>query len=338
MPGDRIRTEQLRSDDAAVLRECVTSIVRDLAGPAASVIEVARRPHPGRGWYGAAILTVRLASGEERQLFWKDYGDERGPQPKPARQREREWRLYRDFLAQADLGTPQYYGSVWDEAAGRYWLFLELVSGQPLAAAEFPLWRDTARWLARLQAQFRERAPDHRLTDCLFRQTRDHFRSDADRAVDAAAGISRGLADQLQPVLDQYDRIAAAMLRGPPALVHREFHPDHVLVDTRGNTPRLCVIDWEHASLGSGLYDLAELTYQLPAPQVEQLLADYRDQLVRVRQPVVDSVAVRRSLAACTVHHSIKRIRKINRAAGRESSLGSLVARAVESMHQVLNS
>ena len=60
------------------------------------------------------------AGGESFRFFLKDYGFSRQSKDAPEARRDRELRVYRDLLAGADLGTPAYYGSVWNEQVGRF--------------------------------------------------------------------------------------------------------------------------------------------------------------------------------------------------------------------------
>src|SRR5262245_56840964 len=90
--------------------------------------------------YTSEVVTVRLAGGEAFRLFFKDFGSSRLAKDDPERHRDRELGVYRDLLAEADLGTAGYWGAVWDGSAGRFWLLLEFVDAVPLSSCRFEWW------------------------------------------------------------------------------------------------------------------------------------------------------------------------------------------------------
>jgi hypothetical protein len=69
--------------------------------------------------YDTYIVKVQLAAGDEFKFFLKDFGFSVRPKDSPKQRRERELRIYQDLLAEADLGTARYYGSILDESQGQ---------------------------------------------------------------------------------------------------------------------------------------------------------------------------------------------------------------------------
>src|SRR5207248_10093151 len=121
------------------------------------------------------------------------------------RRRERELRIYRDLIggteAQAQLGTPRYYGSVWDDKAGRYWLLLEYVDGTEVGYCDFTYWVGAARWLGRMQGYFAQQAEQLRDCDYLIRHDEDFFLSHFELAVRTLSHIPASLAQRLAGIL-----------------------------------------------------------------------------------------------------------------------------------------
>ena len=140
--------------DPAVLLAEVERIVADRFGPGAALAEMRRSRFPYIGSYDCYAVEVRTKDGDELQIFLKDFAFTRQSKDDPQRRRERELCVYRDLLAKAELGTAAYYGSVWDESQGRFWLLLELVGGTLIEEANAETGQLAAAWLARLHGHF----------------------------------------------------------------------------------------------------------------------------------------------------------------------------------------
>jgi hypothetical protein len=226
--------------------------------------------------YASEVVTVRLASGEEFRLFLKDFGSSRLAKDDPERQRDRELRVYRDLLAEADLGTAGYRGSVWDGSEGRFWLLLEYVDAVPLNSCRFEWWVAAAGWLGRLHGHFARHADRLRGQDFLLAHDRDFFWSKARLALVAVSGFSAPLARRLADILSGYGPCVEVMVRQPPTLVHGSYKPRHILVSAGAGPLRICPVDWELAAAGSGLYDLAFLSAGVDPPRLERMFDAYR--------------------------------------------------------------
>src|SRR5262245_59314528 len=183
--------------EAGVLREWLVPRVPDLLGRPAVVTGVERKPTAYASSYEADVLTVQLAGGEELKIFFKNLGVTRVPKDGARQRRDRERAVYQDLLAEAGLGTPRYYGSVWDESRGRHWLFLEFVEGVPLRSCALDCWVAAAAWLGRLQGHFARHPGRLRACDFLVRQDADFFRSKAEQALRNVSQVSRPLEGRL---------------------------------------------------------------------------------------------------------------------------------------------
>ena len=141
-------------------------------------------------------------------------------------------------------------------------LLLERVEGLALwQIGELEVWRDVARWLARMHARLADRADEPHL----LRLDGDYFRLWLRRAQAFSHGLER--------IAARYDEVVERLLALPVTVVHGEFYPSNILVAG----PRICPVDWEMAGAGPGLLDLAALTSGWPAEERAAIVAAYGD-------------------------------------------------------------
>jgi hypothetical protein len=240
-----------------------TSELRDEleAGLPGAVRALARRPSPDRSSFALEELDVTLADGSTLELVFKDVGrdalSEAGRRAKPRflHGPAREIELYRRVLPRAPAGPPRCVAAAVDPARRRCWLFLERVAGAPLwEVGDLAAWRRTAGWLGRLHRTFRDCADPPLAGGRLLRLDTGFHRRWLDRArrfhrSGAAAAFLDRLAPHYEPVLERIDAL-------PPTLVHGDAYPSNVIVTER----RVCLLDWELAGIGPGLWDLAALS------------------------------------------------------------------------------
>src|ERR671933_3037496 len=198
--------------DADVLRQCVERIVRDRCGGRSAIVGIHRQRHERSSSYACDVVTVELATGDELQIFLKNLGMSYRSDAGLQQRRERELRVYRDLLTEADLGAATYYDSVWDESGGPCWLLLEFVDGMRLhGLGGVDYWIAAAGWLGRMQRHFAQQTSRLRAYDGLLRHDARFFWSTAERAVRAVSHISPPSADRLAHVLTSYDRFVDVM-------------------------------------------------------------------------------------------------------------------------------
>ena len=258
--------------------------------------------------------TSSCADGQRLRIMLKDLShDSLAPDAARAKPRSlhdplREIRAYRELLADAGLGTPEFYGESTDPATGRHWLFIENVEGDVLwQVGELETWAAAARWLAGLHERFAGTDP---LPGFLLRYDRDLWR----RWIDARGGLrarrrsaARGAPASASvccawpaPTTPVVDRLAAL----PSTVIHGEFYPSNVLVG-HGSDPaarRIAPIDWEVAAAGPGLLDLAALTTGWEAPDSAGIESAYRD---RYESPT-GGQPFEEALAACRLHLAVQ--------------------------------
>jgi Phosphotransferase enzyme family len=315
--------------DEDALRECLERLAPNLCGRPAVVVGFERRPSDYASSYAAEIVTLRLKTGQEVKVFIKNLGVSQVPKDGAEHRRERERAVYRDLLAEADLGAPRYYGSVWDEARGRYWLLLEFVEGVPVRCCDLGGWESAAGWLGRLHGHFANQAERLRGCEFLARHDTDFFRSRAEQALREVSQVSRPLAGRLAGVLSHYDRLVDELAAPPCTLVHGNYRPANILVAPGPGAGRVCPVDWEQAGWGSPLYDLAYLSDGFAPPELDRLLEAYRRQ--HPRRVAVPDLEGLRHLVVC--FHLFMAINRLSRAGERgfpEHKVAKTVARAEE--------
>jgi aminoglycoside phosphotransferase (APT) family kinase protein len=231
-------------------------------------------------------VTVKLTTGEELAIFLKNFGASQLSKDGLPQRRERELRVYRDLLTEADLGTATYYGSVWDESHGRFWLLLELVPSTEVRYCEFRYWVETARWLARMQGYFGavERRKQLSMGDYLIQHDAAFFHDKAEQARRAVATFPPAFSARLAPILHKYEQMVEMIAHQPRTFVHGHYRPYNILVNIEATPPRICPVDWEVAALGSPLYDLAflsDLSDGFAGSLLDQLCAAYQQEALR---------------------------------------------------------
>jgi Phosphotransferase enzyme family len=279
--------------DETVLREYVQHRLPAILGQPSVIASIRRRRAACSSSYDSDVVTVRLRSGEEFRIFLKNFGVTGFPKDGARQRRERERGVYQDLLADADLATATYYGSVWDEALGRFWLLLEFVNGSEVRFCEIDTWFMAAGWLGRLQRHFARQLGRVHACDFLVRHDARFFWSRAELASRDVFQISRPLAARLEKILDRYDSVVGIMASQPRTLVHGHYRPCNIIADTDSTPVRICPVDWEQAALGSPLYDLALLSDGFESPVLDRLLDAYLREAAAPHAPMPDMGDVR---------------------------------------------
>ena len=153
--SERRKWEPAPSLSEAKLRGLLESEVLPKAcGAHASIADLRSAPSPSATSYPAQVVTVRLTDGTTLLMFLKDFGSSRLFKEDARGRRARELHVYRDLLRDAELDIPAYYGAVWGQEHGRFWMVVEFVDGVPVADCEFDLWPEATAWLARMQGLY----------------------------------------------------------------------------------------------------------------------------------------------------------------------------------------
>ncbi|MBI2953240.1 MAG: aminoglycoside phosphotransferase family protein [Chloroflexi bacterium] len=279
-------------DDRDPLRECLESVVRSEFDSRTSIVSVDRSRSWLSSWYACDLVTVQLSTGRELKVWLKNFGSYRLVKEDMRERRERELRIYRDLLSEAGLGTARYYGCVWDESKGIFWLLLEYVDGRALQDYEFPYWVTAASWLGGMQGYIGQHADLLENSPFLADHDRHFFLSAAERALHSVSQLYPHLAGNLEEVLIKYDNLADTLLRQPRTLVHGDYTARQIIVDVTANPIRICPVDWEGAARGSSLFDLAILAHGFDPQRLDEILLAYRSELINlgVRPPELDEL------------------------------------------------
>jgi hypothetical protein len=318
---------RLRADEDALL-QCLAVALGD---GAPAVTGVRRERSAFASSYDAEVVTVGLAGGGELTLFLKNFGASEFPKDEPARRRDRERTVYRELLADAKLGTASYYGSVWDEAGGRFWLLLEFVRGPELRSCALEYWLMAAAWLGRMHGHFAPLDARLRASDCLLRHDAEFFRAKAECAAREVREVSAPLAERFAKLMPRYERAAAVMTRQPRTLVHGHFRPCNVLVAAPAagaDAPaRICPVDWEQAAVGSAAYDLALLTDGFAPPELDQLLEAYRAEALAHGLAVPGREELRQVVECVRLFMDVKLLSRVRERGFSERKVAETVAR-----------
>jgi uncharacterized protein (DUF2461 family) len=262
--------------DEEMMRERLEPMIPTMLGVGEKIMDIRLSRFKLSTSYNTYLVTVRLINGDEFKVFLKDFGFSVRPKDSPKQRRERELRVYRDLLAEAEIGAARYYGSISDESQGRFWLLLEFVDGSPVAYCNIEYWAPAAGGLGRMHGYFAQQGDRFRACDFLIRHNADFFWSKAGLALRNVSQISPRLVDRLANIIDRYAPIVDIMTSQPPTFIHGGCRPTNILVKVASDPSRVCIIDWEEAAFGSPLYDVAYLLDGFEPPTLDRLLDAYR--------------------------------------------------------------
>jgi len=295
----------LNQDRDDLLFEHVARIVADTFGRPSTIAAIYRKRSEYSSFYASEILSVQLDTGDELRMFLKNFGSYPDPKDAMEQRRNRELHVYRDILAQASLSTAKYYGSVWEEPQGPFWLLLELVRGIPVRHCGFDYWVQAAQWLGHMQGYFHRNSGLLQGRDFLIQHDGPFFRSAAERAFRAVSQRSPDLGRRLTAALSRYDQPVELMMSQPKTLVHGAYRPAEILADASERPARICPVDWEQSAIGSSLYDLAFLADGFKSPRLEQILDAYRTEAANCGLPVSDQESTKRIVNCYRLHKAV---------------------------------
>lgn len=253
----------------------------------AVVTRLERRPAPNRSSHPLELLTATTDDGRRSQLVFKDLnrvglsGDARTAKAEAHGPAWRELDVYRDVLSGIAGAAPTRRGEHRDERAGRYWLFLEPVTGAELYnVGDFDVWVAALGSLPGIHDSV-ARAPR---PGSLGRYDEPFFRRWPARAIELAAADDRAL---LRRVAERYDDALERLLTLPQGVVHGDLYPSNVMIrPANAEHGRLALLDWESAGVGPPLLDVATLTAgSWTAEQRDRMTLAYLDALPASDRP-----------------------------------------------------
>jgi aminoglycoside phosphotransferase (APT) family kinase protein len=319
------------------LRQCLERILPRVSNRQSTIVAIHRRRSDASTSYETDILTVQFADGGAFEVFLKNYGAFVRVRTETVEQnREREVRVYQDLLEEANLGTPRYYGTVWDESQGTFWLLLEYVHGTPVSYLEpTDYWIAAAGWLGQMHGYFTRHA--HYLSQLNFLRRHDeHFLlAKAEAALDAVSQILPGSVERFARIVNRYDRVVEAMVAHPPTLIHGSFYPSNVMVSGESKSMRICAYDWEDAAFGAPLYDLAYLTDGFEPPTLDLMFETYRQGATRFGMSVPEQEKMRYVVDCFRLHMVVKELAQAHVKQYGESDVTKLLTHGEEIFHLV---
>jgi|SRR5262245_4421511 len=272
--------------DEEMLREGLECMIPAIFGGAPAISSIRCTPFKLSTSYNTYLVTVQLITGNEINLFLKDFGFSVRPKDDPKQRRERELRVYQDLLTETELGTARYYGSILDESQGRFWLLLEYVDGTPVGYCNLEDWAPAAGGLGRMHGYFAQQYNRLRACDFLIHRNADYFWSNVELALHNVLQVSPHLVDRLTNIINHYAPIVEIMTGQPPTLLHGGCRSTNILIKVASDPSRVCIIDWEEAGFGAPLYDVAYLLDGIEPPTLDQLLDVYRQEALAYNLPL----------------------------------------------------
>jgi hypothetical protein len=233
-------------------------------GAPCRIVSLSRELAPYRSSFHLEELALTLEDGRRLDLIFKDLGRQVGNarqvKPEFLSDSQREIETYRTVLSHERLGTPIFYGAAVDPALGRYWLFLERISGTRLKElGEFPTWELAARWVAGLHAEYAPQVSQLRTRSHLLNYDHEYLERWIGRARHVSGGTA-ATARQIDTLAQCYDALIERLGALPVTLIHGEFYPSNILVRDTATGPSVSPVDWEMAAVGPALLDLAAFT------------------------------------------------------------------------------
>lgn len=228
-----------------------------------------RRPCPSSSSFAIELLELCFDDQTTLELVFKNLGQKAllreacGVKPLFLYDPLREIEIYQKILRGKFHGSAAHYGATVDHRLERYWLFLEKVPGVELyQVGDFLIWQRVAHSLAILHNSFTQRLDLLCQSTHLLRYDDAFYRLFLRRAqtflAEASPSLRNGMRKSLDWLAERYEKVIEFLVALPATLIHGEFYPSNVLVDTVGGL-RVCPIDWEMAGVGPGLIDLAAL-------------------------------------------------------------------------------
>jgi aminoglycoside phosphotransferase (APT) family kinase protein len=317
------------------LRQCLERILPKMSNRQSAIAAIHRRRSDASSSYETDILTVQFADGGASKVFLKNFGAFVLVRDEMEQKREREVRVYQDLLEDANLGTPRYYGTVWDESQGIFWLFLEYVDGTKVRYLETDYWIAAAGWLGQMHSYFTRHAHYLSQLNFLRRHDADFLSAKAEAALDAVSQILPGSVERLARIVNRYDQVVEAMVAHPPTLIHGSFYPHNVMVSGESKSMRICAYDWEEVAFGAPLYDLAYLTDGFKPPTLDLMFEAYRQGATRFGMHVPEQEEMRYVVNCFRLHMIVNYLARAHVKQYGESEITKLLTQGEERFYLV---
>lgn len=295
------------------IRDALTAVLTATRTPGLPVKDIQRQASPYASTYPLEELRVALSGGSVLDVMFKDLSPSslseaaRRAKPDFLFNPRREIETYRHLLADNCLGTAGCYGSLVDPNSDRYWLFLERVPGEELyKIGDFCVWKRVAAWLAGMHRNYadRRRSNSLQLSSQWLEFNADHYRHWMRRALQSTAENQR----RLRQLAERYETVINRLAALPTTILHGEFYPSNILIESNRSGLRICPIDWEMTAIGPALVDLAALVSGnwSEAQRTELALAYYRSSETMMTHTFATEEAFLAALDDCRLHVAIQ--------------------------------
>ncbi|MGH3518754.1 MAG: phosphotransferase family protein [Haloechinothrix sp.] len=271
-------------------------LARHLGRPV-RIVDAVRKPLGTFSSHPISRLSVHLDDGEQLPVIFKRLRSEAGKDVR------REVLLYERLLAGGRFGAPVLYASLCDDAAGRYWLFLEDVGNRRLDWCDAHDWEPAFRWLARMHAACHGQAEQLSRLGCLSDHGPGFYRALAGAARRSLEAYGEpGALLRFDGLMQRWlSRSVAYLDHQPRTLVHGDFSCHNVMVARDG---RVRPIDWEWAAIGVAAWDVAKLLAGWGARR-PRFLAAYADEFGRHTGERLDRDEFAAAVAHARVMHKL---------------------------------
>ena len=252
--------------DQAQLRDALEKLLFEYYDSPVKIVHLKRDISEYSSSFAIEDLEVELENGLVLSLMFKDLSsramleEARRTKPNFLFDPRREIEVYRSILSQSEIGTPSYYGSVISERDEQFWLFLEKVPGIELyQVGNFDIWLETAQWLAKFHKRYEGRIDRLASETPLVCYGWDFYQVWQDRARSNLQTRKVATPVQIDILVRGYHHVIERLMQLPRTLLHGDFYPSNVVVDSKNKELRICAVDWEMAAAGPGIIDLAAL-------------------------------------------------------------------------------
>lgn len=223
----------------------------------------------------------------------------------------REIYFYRDLLQNTCLETASVFGARSDDRSGEHWLLLEKVPGDELyKIGDFALWRQVARWLARMHHELMGLQRAASTTGALLKYDAEFYHRWVDRAErhllessETRGGLSK---NRVRGLLQASRQSIPRLCRLTTTIIHGEFYASNILVARREKEARVCPVDWETVAIGPALFDVAALiSGNWSQANRRALIRDYRNAMSSNNDELTDAEFYE-ALRLCRMHTAIR--------------------------------
>jgi hypothetical protein len=311
---------QMSHMPAEELKPILESLLTYHFGKTQQILQLECQPSDYRTSFPIEVIKLSLHDVGKLEIILKKLGWDqlaegaRRVKPKFLHDPLREIEVYHSLLGRYSLGTAICYGSVVKPDQGRYWLFLEKVSGLELyQIGDLATWKEVACWLARMHLRFAAELchPSRSFVTHLLRYDQSFYEQWMTRALtfartkqshNSVAGYS-----DLTWLARRYAKVIERLTSLPSTIIHGEFYASNILVDNAAGSLRVCPVDWEMAAVGPGLVDLAALIAgKWTDEEREEIAFSYYTEIVKKSEAVSSREDFFTALQYCRLHLAIQ--------------------------------